>query len=99
MSSPSEAPSPSVSAVLSSALTAAVSAAMAVATAVDAKADLAKLLDEWEEAQRCATEQLVSVLTKSESFHMFFCLSECWSTTRPRLSSLFYLLFVCFQNI
>lgn len=64
MSTPSEEPSPGVSAVLSSALTAAVSAAMSVATAVDAKADLAKLLDEWEEARRGTTDQLVSVLTR-----------------------------------
>uniref|UniRef100_A0A8C6NPX2 DDB1- and CUL4-associated factor 1 n=1 Tax=Nothobranchius furzeri TaxID=105023 RepID=A0A8C6NPX2_NOTFU len=42
----------------------AVSAAMAIATAVDAKADLAKLLDEWEEAQQGTTDQLVSILTK-----------------------------------
>ncbi|XP_040890661.1 DDB1- and CUL4-associated factor 1-like isoform X2 [Toxotes jaculatrix] len=60
MSSPGGEPS----SVLSSALSAAVSAAMAVAMAVDAKADLATLLDEWEEAQRGTTEQLVSVLTK-----------------------------------
>uniref|UniRef100_A0A8D3D6J1 DDB1- and CUL4-associated factor 1 n=1 Tax=Scophthalmus maximus TaxID=52904 RepID=A0A8D3D6J1_SCOMX len=45
-------------------MSAAVSAAMAVAMATDAKADLAKLLDEWEEAQRGTTEQLVSILTK-----------------------------------
>lgn len=64
MSSPAEEPSAAVSAVLSSALSAAVSAAMAVAMSVDAKADLSALLDEWEEAQRGPTEQLVSVLTK-----------------------------------
>uniref|UniRef100_A0A3Q3BBL1 DDB1- and CUL4-associated factor 1 n=1 Tax=Kryptolebias marmoratus TaxID=37003 RepID=A0A3Q3BBL1_KRYMA len=64
MSSPPEEPSPSVSSVLSSALAAAVSAAVVVAMAVDAKADLAKLLDEWEEARRGTTEQLVSILTK-----------------------------------
>eukprot|EP00064_Thunnus_orientalis_P017784 superscaffoldBa00003875_g17870 len=50
--------------VVSSALSAAVSAAMAVAMAVDAKAELAKLLDEWEEAQQGTTEELVSILTK-----------------------------------
>ncbi|KAF0034720.1 hypothetical protein F2P81_012478 [Scophthalmus maximus] len=66
MSSPGEEqqPSAAVSAILSSAMSAAVSAAMAVAMATDAKADLAKLLDEWEEAQRGTTEQLVSILTK-----------------------------------
>uniref|UniRef100_A0AAX7SXW4 DDB1- and CUL4-associated factor 1 n=1 Tax=Astatotilapia calliptera TaxID=8154 RepID=A0AAX7SXW4_ASTCA len=42
----------------------AVSAAMAVAMAVDSKADLSALLDEWEEAQRGPTEQLVSVLNR-----------------------------------
>ncbi|KAM7401544.1 hypothetical protein PAMP_016851 [Pampus punctatissimus] len=51
-------------AVVSAALSAAVSAAMAVATGVDAKADLAKLLDEWEEAQQGTTEDLVSILTR-----------------------------------
>uniref|UniRef100_A0AAX7SWH4 DDB1- and CUL4-associated factor 1 n=1 Tax=Astatotilapia calliptera TaxID=8154 RepID=A0AAX7SWH4_ASTCA len=40
------------------------SAAMAVAMAVDSKADLSALLDEWEEAQRGPTEQLVSVLNR-----------------------------------
>ncbi|XP_045885076.1 DDB1- and CUL4-associated factor 1-like, partial [Micropterus dolomieu] len=64
MSSPEEEPSASVSAVVSAALSAAVSAAMAVAMSVDAKADLATLLDEWEEAQRGTTEQLESILTK-----------------------------------
>ncbi|XP_054588395.1 DDB1- and CUL4-associated factor 1 isoform X1 [Nothobranchius furzeri] len=64
MFSPGDQLSASASAVLSSALTAAVSAAMAIATAVDAKADLAKLLDEWEEAQQGTTDQLVSILTK-----------------------------------
>ncbi|XP_035518554.1 DDB1- and CUL4-associated factor 1-like [Morone saxatilis] len=64
MSSPDEDPPASVSAILSSALSAAVSAALAVATAVDSKADLAALLDEWEEAQQGTTEQLVSILTK-----------------------------------
>uniref|UniRef100_A0A671X6U8 DDB1- and CUL4-associated factor 1 n=1 Tax=Sparus aurata TaxID=8175 RepID=A0A671X6U8_SPAAU len=34
------------------------------AMSVDAKADLATLLDEWEEAQQGTTEQLVSILTK-----------------------------------
>uniref|UniRef100_A0A3Q3JWF1 DDB1- and CUL4-associated factor 1 n=1 Tax=Monopterus albus TaxID=43700 RepID=A0A3Q3JWF1_MONAL len=34
------------------------------AMAVDAKAELTTLLDEWEEAQRGTTEQLVSILTK-----------------------------------
>lgn len=53
-----------VSATLSSALSAAVSAAMAIAMAVDAKADLGVLLDQWEEARRGGTEQLVSILTK-----------------------------------
>uniref|UniRef100_I3J9T1 DDB1- and CUL4-associated factor 1 n=1 Tax=Oreochromis niloticus TaxID=8128 RepID=I3J9T1_ORENI len=38
--------------------------AMAVAMAVDSKADLSALLDEWEEAQRGPTEQLVSVLNR-----------------------------------
>ncbi|KAK9529756.1 hypothetical protein VZT92_013830 [Zoarces viviparus] len=56
MSSPEE----EQSSALSSALSAAVSAAMAV----DSKADLAALLDEWEEAQQGTTEQLVSILTK-----------------------------------
>lgn len=65
MSNPQEEPSAAVSALLSSALSAAVSAAMAVAMSVDAKADLATLLDEWEEAQQGTTEQLVSILTKS----------------------------------
>lgn len=60
MSSPAEEPS----AIVSAALSAAVSAAMAVAMSVDAKADLATMLDEWEEAQRGPTEQLVSILTK-----------------------------------
>lgn len=64
-SSPGEEPPAAASTVLSSALSAAVSAAMAVALAVDAKADLASLLDEWEEAQQGTTEQLVSILTKS----------------------------------
>ncbi|XP_070787087.1 DDB1- and CUL4-associated factor 1-like [Enoplosus armatus] len=64
MSSPGEEPPAAVSAVLSSALSAAVSAAMAVALSVDAKADLAALLDEWEETQQGTTEQLVSILTK-----------------------------------
>lgn len=64
MSSPAEEPLAAVSAVLSSALSAAVSAAMAVAMSVDAKADLAALLDEWEEAQRGPTVDLVSILTK-----------------------------------
>nr|XP_046241098.1 LOW QUALITY PROTEIN: DDB1- and CUL4-associated factor 1-like [Scatophagus argus] len=64
MSSQEEEPPAAVSAALSSALSAAVSAAMAVAMAVDAKAELAALLDEWEEAQRGTTEQLVSILTK-----------------------------------
>ncbi|KAM3620844.1 uncharacterized protein V6R79_002806 [Siganus canaliculatus] len=64
MSSQEEEPSPAVASRLSSALSAAVSAAMAVAMAVDAKATLATLLDEWKEAQRGSTEQLVSVLTK-----------------------------------
>ncbi|CAK6976031.1 DDB1- and CUL4-associated factor 1-like [Scomber scombrus] len=50
--------------VVSAALSAAVSAAMAVAMAVDAKAELAKLLDEWEETQQGTTEALVSILTK-----------------------------------
>lgn len=65
MSNPQEEPSAAVSALLSSALSAAVSAAMAVAMSVDAKADLATLLDEWEEAQQGTTEQLVTILTKS----------------------------------
>ncbi|XP_022597901.1 DDB1- and CUL4-associated factor 1-like isoform X2 [Seriola dumerili] len=60
MSSPEEEPT----AALSSALSAAVSAAMAIAMAVDAKANLATLLDEWEEAQHGTTEKLVSILTK-----------------------------------
>ncbi|XP_049442114.1 DDB1- and CUL4-associated factor 1-like isoform X1 [Epinephelus fuscoguttatus] len=64
MSAPEEEPPASASAVLSSALSAAVSAAMAVAMSVDAKADLATLLDEWEEAQHGTTERLVSILTK-----------------------------------
>lgn len=64
MSSRDEEPAAAVSAILSSALSAAVSAAMAVAMSVDAKADLATLLDEWEEAQQGTTEQLVSILTK-----------------------------------
>uniref|UniRef100_A0A3B4XQS5 DDB1- and CUL4-associated factor 1 n=1 Tax=Seriola lalandi dorsalis TaxID=1841481 RepID=A0A3B4XQS5_SERLL len=49
MSSPEEEPTVAISAALSSALSAAVSAAMAIAMAVDAKANLATLLDEWEE--------------------------------------------------
>lgn len=64
MSSPQDEPPSAVSTVLSSALSAAVSAAVAVATAVDAKADLATLLDEWEEAQQGTTELLVFILTK-----------------------------------
>ncbi|XP_034442578.1 DDB1- and CUL4-associated factor 1-like [Hippoglossus hippoglossus] len=64
MSSPEEEPSSAVSAILSSALSSAVSAAMAVAMAVEAKAELSQLLDEWEEAQRGSTEQLVASLTK-----------------------------------
>ncbi|KAK5623295.1 DDB1- and CUL4-associated factor 1 [Crenichthys baileyi] len=64
MSSQDEDPSAALSAVLSSAWTAALSADMAVAMSVDAKADLAKLLDEWEVAHHGTTEQLVSILTK-----------------------------------
>ncbi|KAM9759109.1 DDB1- and CUL4-associated factor 1-like isoform 1-T3 [Menidia menidia] len=64
MSSPDEEPSASVTALLSSAFSAALSAAMEVAMSVDAKADLATLLDEWEEAQRGASERLVPILTK-----------------------------------
>ncbi|XP_072237664.1 DDB1- and CUL4-associated factor 1-like isoform X1 [Leuresthes tenuis] len=64
MSSPDEEPSASVSALLSSAFSAALSAAMAVAMTVDAKADLATLLDEWEEAQRGVPDRLVPILTK-----------------------------------
>uniref|UniRef100_A0A4W6BZ56 DDB1- and CUL4-associated factor 1 n=1 Tax=Lates calcarifer TaxID=8187 RepID=A0A4W6BZ56_LATCA len=64
MSSSEEQPLEAVTAAVSAALSAAVSAAMAVAMAVDAKADLAALLDEWEEAQRGTTEQLLSILTK-----------------------------------
>uniref|UniRef100_A0A3Q2Q8K8 DDB1- and CUL4-associated factor 1 n=1 Tax=Fundulus heteroclitus TaxID=8078 RepID=A0A3Q2Q8K8_FUNHE len=58
-----------LSAVLSAAWTAALSAAMAVAMNADAKTDLTKLLDEWEETQQGTTEELVSILTKmSELF-------------------------------
>lgn len=64
MSSSEEQLPAGVSATLSSALSAAVSAAMAIAMAVDAKADLGVLLDQWEEARRGGTEQLVSILTK-----------------------------------
>ncbi|XP_016524477.1 protein VPRBP-like [Poecilia formosa] len=64
MSSQDEDPSPALSAVLSSAWSAALSAAVAVAMAVDAKADLARLLDEWEETRQGTTEQLVSILTR-----------------------------------
>ncbi|XP_069371516.1 DDB1- and CUL4-associated factor 1-like isoform X2 [Paralichthys olivaceus] len=64
MSSPQEEPPSAASAILSSALSSAVSAAMAVAMAVEAKAELSKLLEEWEEAQRGSAEQLVSSLTK-----------------------------------
>lgn len=64
MSSQDEDPSPAMSAVLSSAWSAALSAAVAVAMAVDAKADLARLLDEWEETRQGTTEQLVSILTR-----------------------------------
>lgn len=73
MSSQDEDPSGALSAVLSSAWSAALSAAMAVAMAVDAKADLTKLLDEWEEARQGTTEQLVSTLTKSDPFFWSFC--------------------------
>lgn len=69
MSSPEE--------VVSSALSAAVSAAMAVAMAVDAKAELAKLLDEWEEAQQGTTEELVSILTKWAVTCHFFMYNVC----------------------
>ncbi|KAE8298907.1 DDB1- and CUL4-associated factor 1 [Larimichthys crocea] len=69
MSSPPEEDTPTLASIipasiLSSALSAAVSAAMAVAMAVDGKESLAALLEEWEEAQRGTTEQLVSILTK-----------------------------------
>ncbi|XP_015243536.1 PREDICTED: protein VPRBP-like isoform X1 [Cyprinodon variegatus] len=64
MSSQDEDSSAALSAVLSSAWAAALSAAVAVATSVDAKADLGKLLDEWEETRHATTEQLVSTLTK-----------------------------------
>lgn len=64
MSSADEEPSAAIVAALTSALSSAVSAAMAVAMAVDSKADLSALLDEWEEAQRGPTEQLVSVLNR-----------------------------------
>lgn len=76
MSSPEEQPSADVSAALSSALSAAVSAAMAVAMAVDAKADLAALLDEWEEAQQGTTEQLMSILTKLAEICLVFVLMD-----------------------
>ncbi|TKS71885.1 hypothetical protein D9C73_004663 [Collichthys lucidus] len=69
MSSPPEEDPPTLASIipasiLSSALSAAVSAAMAVAMAVDGKESLTALLEEWEEAQRGTTEQLVSILTK-----------------------------------
>ncbi|KAM4741347.1 DDB1- and CUL4-associated factor 1-like isoform 2-T2 [Anableps anableps] len=64
MSSTDEDSSATLSAVLTTAWTTALSAAMAVAMGVDAKADLAKLLDEWEEARQGTTEELVSILTK-----------------------------------
>lgn len=60
MSSADEEPSAAIVAALTSALSSAVSAAMAV----DSKADLSALLDEWEQAQRGPTEQLVSVLNR-----------------------------------
>lgn len=66
MSSPDEEQSLGVMSGLASAVSAAISAAMAVAVSTDAKAHLATLLDEWEEAQRGTTEQLVSILTKSD---------------------------------
>ncbi len=65
-----EPPSVPLPYVPAAAFTAAVSAAMAVAMAVDAKADLGKLLDEWEEAQQGSTEQLVSILTKLAVIHL-----------------------------
>lgn len=61
-SSPSPGPSPGPSSFVASALAAAVAAA--VATTVGARADLAALLDEWEEAQRGRTERLLSILTR-----------------------------------
>ena len=77
MSSPDEDPSASMSALLSSAFSAALSAAMAVAMTVDAKADLATLLDEWEEAQRGVPDRLVPILTKSDPLFLFICASPC----------------------
>ncbi|KAG7235646.1 hypothetical protein INR49_002408 [Caranx melampygus] len=59
----SSALSDAISSTLSSAFSAAASAAMAVAME-DAKAELAGLLDEWEEAEPGATERLVSILTQ-----------------------------------
>uniref|UniRef100_A0A3Q4GMH6 DDB1 and CUL4 associated factor 1 n=1 Tax=Neolamprologus brichardi TaxID=32507 RepID=A0A3Q4GMH6_NEOBR len=64
MSSADEEQSAAIAAALTSALSSAVSAALAVAMAVDSKADLSAMLDEWEEAQRGPTEQLVSVLNR-----------------------------------
>ena len=48
--------------------------AVPAAVPVDVKADLATLLDEWEEAQQGTTEQLVSILTKSAPLRSFKCL-------------------------
>ncbi|XP_030581654.1 DDB1- and CUL4-associated factor 1-like isoform X3 [Archocentrus centrarchus] len=59
MYSPDEEPSAAITAALS-----VLSSAVSAAVAVNSKADLSTLLDEWEEAQRGPTEQLVSVLNK-----------------------------------
>ncbi|XP_024118657.1 DDB1- and CUL4-associated factor 1 isoform X1 [Oryzias melastigma] len=60
MSSSDDDPSSSAAAAPSPA----VPAAMAVTASVDVKAELASLLDEWEEARRGTAEQLVTILTK-----------------------------------
>lgn len=83
MSSADEEPSAAIVAALTSALSSAVSAAMAVAMAVDSKVDLSALLDEWEEAQRGPTEQLVSVLNR---FFFFFKLLATQMTCDVRAS-------------
>lgn len=68
MSSSDDDPSSSAAAAPSPA----VPAAMAVTASVDVKAELASLLDEWEEARRGTAEQLVTILTKSD-LHLASC--------------------------
>lgn len=80
MSSSDDRPSSSAAEVLSPSVSAAVMAP------VDVKAELASLLDEWEEARRGTPEQLVTILTKSD-LH----LKPCGSLDTQVFSSVFFL--------